>query len=419
MAHVCDECGYKTDCLQKFEKHMNRKTPCSKDKPNANIKEYKEACCKKCEMSFGNHSSLIRHNKRYHIESEEKIDRQQIVEGDNNAIVNGDVGRDVNVNNNNNIFVGPVIHNYMHNSIDDLTYYQQYLVLTSKISPYSAIIDRLNFNQDKPEYQNMYLMDIKSGTMKVHNGNKWINESMTVATSNIVDTKNNLLWDIFNKFRIFINEEAYEKISIICFYGRSECIGHNSSEYRRIRNSVKVHLSNNKRERKIFDDVVPTDKNNETWWALTKSFNWLEIEVIFSKMVKYKIDLDKNLSEIRSDMVKVMKKTPLTKKYFCKVIKRLDHLIALYNKKNKPKKKKNSESESEISSDIVSDIVSDTLKSFSDVSDDDSDTDTDSDSESSDKVVHKKYKLRSGGIPFTDIEASVNSQKKKKKSKKN
>ena len=44
---------------------------------------------------------------------------------------------------------------YYDFDIDDLTIHEQYLVLTSKVSPYIALLDNLNFNPDKKKYHNI------------------------------------------------------------------------------------------------------------------------------------------------------------------------------------------------------------------------------------------------------------------------
>src|SRR5258708_3122871 len=131
--YKCKNCPYKTNKKDNFGTHLDRKMPCVKKKIHGNTKSNKFKCGK-CNKNFASNQSLFRHNKTFHNEVN--------VHHDNNGIINTVSGNQTNING--PIIIQSIINRYDKFDIDDLTIYEQYLSLTSKDSPYTALLDNLN-----------------------------------------------------------------------------------------------------------------------------------------------------------------------------------------------------------------------------------------------------------------------------------
>ena len=267
------------------------------------------------------------------------------IEGNNNKQINTDINGngnnntqyDIQTQNNNietqNIINNPIIiqpiiniHPYEYNNINDLTLFEQYLSLTSKESPHSALLDNLNLDPNKPLYHNIHIGNPDKTIMKVHNGEKWIKEIMKIALGNIIDSKTVLIKMIFNKFRFFLNNKAlYHIPRYYHYYGFRQ----HTQTYKNLMNYIKLYIHNNQNMDKKIDKNIPFDRNNKIYWALSKKFNWPEVEELIIKMEELNIDFNEDLDKIKKQIQNVQDKNKL-KRFFKKFLERLDYLIEDY-----------------------------------------------------------------------------------------
>ena len=352
VTYECKRCGLKTNRETDYNRHLNRKIQCYPNDPHKNTKKYIENFrCDKCDRDFSRKDSLARHNKTYHVE---------INGNNNNTQIGGDHNNQTNIDQQNNIN-NPIIHihtpdiySYLHNDINDLTLFEQYLSLTSKNSPYTALLDNLNLNPNKPVYHNIHLGNINKNMMDVHNGEKWIKEIMLNALSGIIDTKRIMIQMIFNRFRCFLNKKATHLIPKAFYYGCPQ----NYYFHKKIVQHIKAHLYNNRNiipNQNTPKENIPTERTNETWWALTKKFNWKDVDSLLSKMDELKIDLDKNLDEIKIQLTNCIKNKPKLAQFFKTFFKHITKLInefKLSEKNNDTPDSSSNESDNNESDDI-------------------------------------------------------------------
>lgn len=316
----CSNCYYITNNKRDFDNHLNRKILCNKNNIHGLTKLDKQTFCNVCDKDFASNQSLKRHNNMYH----NKINgnKNKIINGNNNNLI--ETQNNINTQNNisNPIIIQQIIHPYEYNDINDLTLFEQYLSLTSKDSPYTALLDHLNLNPNKPEYNNIYIGNLNKNYMDIHNGQKWLKEIMVNALSNMVDTKRILIGSIFNRFRFFLSNKATKLIPNAYYYGFRQ----NYYFHKKIVRHIKMHLHNNRKMENIVDENIPSDKNDEIFWALSKKFDWPEVNKLIIKMDNLKIDLDKNLEEIKDQIINIIKR-PKLKNFFKKFLIRLDYLI--------------------------------------------------------------------------------------------
>ena len=349
-------CLYETNNKRDFHNHINRKIPCNPNRLHNSIKKEKPIFCKICNKDFASEYSLLRHNKTYHIEINGDNNKQLIngnnneqnnnnIEGNSNKQINTEINGNKNNNIqydiqydiqnqyngpqiNNSIIIQPIIniHPYEYNDINDLTLFEQYLSLTSRESPHSALLDNLNLDPNKSSYHNIHVGNPDKNIMKVHNGNKWIKEIMKIALGNIIDSKTVLIKMIFNKFRFFLNNKALYYIPrYYHYYGFRQ----HTQTYKNLMNYIKVYIHNNQNMDKKIDKNIPIDRNDKIFWALCKKFDWSEVEELITKMEELNIDFNDDLDKIKKQIISVQDKYKL-KNFFKKFLKRIDYLIEDY-----------------------------------------------------------------------------------------
>ncbi|AVL93378.1 hypothetical protein mvi_18 [Megavirus vitis] len=325
--YKCDKCNYQTNNKNHFTDHINRKIPCNINKFNKKIKSTIKPHCEICKKNFSREDSLTRHNKTFHSKIIGDYNNQN--NGNNNTITNittqNNIGTQINIIN--PVIIQPIIYNYIHNDIKDLTLFEQYLSLTSKISPYTALLDHLNLDPDKPQYHNILLTNLNQNIINIHNGNEWIKEIMNNAISNVIDSKRIMIKMIYNRFRCFLNEKATCLIPKAIYYGLSD----NYYFHKKLVKHIKVHLYNNRKLKPKNKEEIPNNKDHEVFWALSKKFTWDEVDKLISKMDKLDINFDANLDDIKQELLMHIDINPKFESIFKKLLRRIDRLILNFN----------------------------------------------------------------------------------------
>lgn len=347
MKYNCKNCDYKTDKKDNYNKHVNKKIPCtlkSKNKHNIdkNIGEKIEIKCNSCSKLFSRADSLQRHNKTYHTivnGNENIINNVEKINNQNNNIVNK---QNINTQNNidnqiNNFVIQPILHKYDYNDINDLTLFEQYLSITSKKSPYTAFLDNLNLNPTKPQYHNMLYSDVSRNTINVHNGEKWIREVVKYALSNVIDSHRIMIMIIFNRFRIFLSQKATHLTKKAFYYGSPE--PSNLYFHKKVVKNIKLHLYNNRKKNTKSIEKIPNDRNDKCFIALSKRFNWQEVENLINCLDDLEINFDTNLNQIKDQISDCIETDPTLNKTFAKLNRQIDFHINNFNKEKLSSKK--------------------------------------------------------------------------------
>ena len=345
----CTKCSYQTNDKRSFDNHKSRKIPCNLSKPKNKIKLHGNAntniitpCCKECNKTFASNQSLARHSKTFHSNNnKQNVDNGDIT-GDNNNITsnnhsnnttNNNITNTTNSNNTiNNITIInlPEIHPYSYYNGEDLTLYEQYLILASKTSPYTAILDFFNLNLNKSQYHNMRIPNIHKPSMDIHTGEEWEKRAIDNVIAALISSHKKIIYRLFNKFRIFLNTKTIELIPMAIYYG---CVG-NKKVYRKLSQDIKLHLYNRRDKKNVPNLDIPDDDNNEKFCALSKNFTWAEIYDILTNLDQFDFDFDKNLDEIKEQLLKNKIGKDTHDCIFKKFIKRIDNLITSFKVSN-------------------------------------------------------------------------------------
>ena len=318
----CKRCGYKTNNSHNFDAHLDRKIPCNINNRNKNIKDNKNVYCDKCNKAFSREDSLARHNKIFHVEINGNDNNLGQINGDDNKQIVGNHNNMIDTQINNSIIIQPIIHSYDYRDLNDLTLFEQYLSLTSKDSPYTALLDHLNLNPAKPQYHNIKVSNLKINTIDVHDGQHWIKEIMKNALSNVVNSERIMIGMIFNRFRCFLSKKATQLIPKSYYYGFVE----NYYFHKKMIDQIKVHLYNHRNIKNAVNEKIP-DENDPVFWALSKKFSWDDVSLLLTKMDKLEINLDKNLDNIKNQILDCTKEKPNLDNFFKKILKHINKLI--------------------------------------------------------------------------------------------
>ena len=175
------KCDYETDRKNLMDDHITS-GKCKKGQSHGNITQKKFPACTNCDEKFTTQKLLDKHILQNHT----KINIKKENNNNSNIVNNGEITKLVNtntINNNTNItnhnhihIHNPVIYKYQKFEISDMTIFEQYLAFTSTTSPYTGILNALNFNPNKPEYHNMKITNRRDTVMNVHDGTEWIAE---------------------------------------------------------------------------------------------------------------------------------------------------------------------------------------------------------------------------------------------------
>lgn len=329
--YECKRCNYQTNKKDRYTEHLNRKIPCNPLSKNKNIKPLQENICNICNKLFTRNDVLNNHHKTCHINSK----------GDNNINTINNIKSQINHNEiiNNSIVIQPVIYKYDYNDINDLTLFEQFLSITSRKSPYTAFLDHLNLNSTKPQYHNIACSDINRNTINVHDGDKWIKAIVDSTLSNVIDAHRIMIMIIFNRFRIFLSEKATHLTKKAFYYGSPE--PSNLYFHKKVVKNIKLHLYNNQKNKIKPIEKIPNDRNDKCFIALSKRFNWLEVENLINCLDDLEIDFDTDLNQIKDQISDCIEADPSLSKNFAKLNRQIDFHINNFNKEKLSSKKCN------------------------------------------------------------------------------
>lgn len=336
----CNQCGYQTNNKRNYDMHVNRKKPCNKANPNKRIRSDKSTCCQICFKNLSREDSLRRHMTKHNLPKEETkstgpSNLSNVIHKKNNAIVGNNSNDNSNViignnSNDNTVNIKPIINQniiqkYDSFNINDLTLYEQYLSLTDKNSPYTALLNHLNLNPTKARYHNMYA-NIRNRLMDIHTGEEWVKMAVQEALSNVFCRERIAIGFIFNRFRIFLSNRTTKLLPTAYYYGYIE----NHYFERDTVRKIKLHLYNHRKGKTSATKECVPNNESKVWWALSKNFTWAEVEKLITKLDKYGIDLDNEMVRIKTDILALCQKKPQLKKFFKKLLLRIHWRIKQY-----------------------------------------------------------------------------------------
>jgi hypothetical protein len=265
----CTKCNktFKTNYL--LQKHLNRIEPCIKEERNVeleslllkkhsiNVKiskykklsnDKKSTLCVYCRKDFSTHGNMKIHQTKSCKSLKELIKEKELVENNiknikenvvlknnvknkdnekNAKIINNIVNNNITNNITNNINVDKIVLNIINfgeESLEHLTNDEIKEILNKQFTGFYKLIEKVHFNENKPEYNNVYIPNIRYKDAFVYKNNKWILKDRDDVIDEIKDTKINLLDKKVTEMdeKMLISDKLKEKYDT--FYSRFSCL---------------------------------------------------------------------------------------------------------------------------------------------------------------------------------------------------
>jgi len=259
--------------------------------------------CKYCEKSFSHNTSLIRHIKsckvknniinKQQMEIKELKDNNKTLQNDNETLQNDNeklndyihelekntkqlqknllekvkfintmenttnttnntnntlnMGDNNTIGNNNNNVNNIIINAFDNTKLDCLTDDEIYECLKTMSDSYIKVLEKIHFNNNHPENQNVYLSNLRLNTMRVFNGSLWTTidkeEALIKICDNCTGIFDNFIGDCENNDKYPILQTKY--------YKYQQQITENDEEYDKMYKKVENCIYDNSKVMKI------------------------------------------------------------------------------------------------------------------------------------------------------------------------
>ena len=168
----CDKCNYTTNRKSNLLNHINRKKPCSSIKNNY--------VCNQCSKVFKSNTSIYRHEKICTINYKDQYETllktvktlENKIQNISCAVQNTTNNSNNNINTTNIQQQNNIIVNFGSESMDKLTFEEKRKILLSAGRAHLEYLDLVHFNPRIPEFNNLFLTNLKSGICKISDKNK-------------------------------------------------------------------------------------------------------------------------------------------------------------------------------------------------------------------------------------------------------
>lgn len=303
VEYRCKKCKTIFNKKLHYERHINRKTDCRKDKKSDNNN------CEYCDSHFSRKDSLNRHynickkNKKNQIigknskfnmkkskingrDDNTKISNKKIID----SIINN-INGDVNIDNRKFVLV-----NFPPNEKSVMEVLDKILASDENIN--IAMVKNVSMNEEKPENHNIYYSDIKASHGEIYTNNRWNNRKIDEILNLLLENSAGNLDKIFKKLGNFLNEETKERIKagISDFY--------NTDVRKKIKSYLKVLLYDGrgivkKTRKSVLDN--PIINSDDEFTKSAKCNGKKEVAIYLLK----KINIDEEECEIMKYIIKI------------------------------------------------------------------------------------------------------------------
>ena len=268
--YECKRCGYNTNHKNSMKNHLKRKNICkpiledisienicklydfeyvppnnskslqipskippnnSKSLQNENISELSELQCEFCLKTFSRKDNVIKHQKickkkktsnlelcimKNEIETlKEKLDKTTTMITTNN---NNTINKTLNNNSNNTQNINIHINNLGEENIKHIDYNYYNNILKGIYGAVPKLVEKIHFDKEHPENQNIKLTNKKEPYIKIRKNNKWKLANRKTEVLDLIDSKCFLLRQKYEKLlkkNHNLTDEQQDKID--CF----------------------------------------------------------------------------------------------------------------------------------------------------------------------------------------------------------
>jgi len=238
VLYTCDKCNKTFDQKNNYSKHINRKKPChqtiNKDDEN-NHNKCDKPICNYCKKSFSRIDVLNKHIIGGHCQVKREKDNQleqllnemteikkklSVLETENEKykqIIGNqfNIDKQINIGQNNNFNITAFGQENKSVITDD----EYKKILDKGFKAVETHVERIHFNPNQPENQNIYISNIQKDYVLIYDGEKWnieqrneVLEKMYYDNADTLEQKFKQLFKVLpqstvRKFERFINSK--------------------------------------------------------------------------------------------------------------------------------------------------------------------------------------------------------------------
>lgn len=203
-------------------------------------------------------------------------------------------------------------YHYLHYSLDDISLFEQYLVIshniTPKSSPDATLLSFFQYNNDKPKYHNVRCS--KDNSYEIFDGTQWIPGSKYI-TKNITSRIRALIRSIFHKFKFFLT---------------SDCIRYVTNYIERSKPGKKGYSVINTNLNKFIgksspsdrDYKIPKSKKSPLLSSIIDDFTWKTVSAYIERMESINIKFDAEAQIIRAAILAHVERSDYDTRIFFK-----------------------------------------------------------------------------------------------------
>jgi hypothetical protein len=171
------------------------------------------------------------------------LEQQKMINNNkkSNTLNNTIIG-DNNINNINNI----TINAFDNTSLDYLTNDEIYECLKTMSDSYVRVLEKIHFNKNNPENQNIYISNLRMDTMRVFNGNLWTTTDKEETLVKICDNFTSIFDDFIGYCE---NNNKFPKLQSK-YYKYQQQITENDEEYDKMYKKVENCIYDNSKTKK-------------------------------------------------------------------------------------------------------------------------------------------------------------------------
>lgn len=203
-------------------------------------------------------------------------------------------------------------YHYLHYNIDDISLFEQYLVIsrniTPKCSPDTALLSLFQYNNNKSKYHNIRCS--KDESFEIFDGTQWIPGSKHII-KNITSRVRTAVRSIYHKFKFFLTPDCIQYVTNYLERSKPAKKGYGAI-------NAKLNKYICKSSPADRDYKIPKSKNSSLLKSIIDEFTWDSISAYIEKMESINIIFDAEAQVIRAAILAHVERSDYDTRIFFK-----------------------------------------------------------------------------------------------------
>jgi hypothetical protein len=209
VLYQCENCKKKFNKKYNFDKHKERKNPCTFREKALKLPVIK---CRFCKKEFNRKDALTNHLQV--CPKNKNSSNKKIIKQNNNGIALIDSNHN-NITNNHvtNIYLdGRKLFPFGQDGVDCLSAQEKISILSPDKNALEMIIFKINLDPDRIEHHNCGIDDLHSGYGIIYDGKKWVTENTKLIMEKLFESKEQDLRTIHTHVEEYVTKDCNLRI---------------------------------------------------------------------------------------------------------------------------------------------------------------------------------------------------------------